>query len=365
MNSSQNVGIQLRASYLRPSGRIDRIPATANNPLINGVTQVGTLTLPSATSNRPPVLGVIGYVELLANETRDLRFIAYDLDPGQSISNVSLSGAAFASIVTQGNQQVIRLAPSNTQIGTFSLTVTATDTRGGQKQVQVTVVVKAPPPNRPPTITLVCLTPGKDQIVTIDTTLNCNVIATDPDAGQQLTISFAPQPAGATYNPVTKIFSWRPMSGQAGVYPIVFTATDNGVSPRSDTEDLIIHVRNPTPTLISLLPSFVQANGNSGSITLLGSNFIPGADARFNGSPRLTLFVSSGELRMILTGTDTSSLGVFMVDVANPPPGGGISGRLNLLVAPPPGFGSDVGARPPTTIPRTTAARPVRQKKKR
>jgi uncharacterized protein (TIGR03437 family) len=362
---SQNAGIQLRASYLRPGGRIDRIQATASNAVVNGVTQVGALALPSATSNRPPVLGVIGYVELLANETRDLRFIAYDLDPGQSISNVSLSGVAFASIVPQVNERVIRLAPSNTQIGTFLLTVTATDTQGGQKQVQVTVVVKAPPPNRPPTITLVCPTPGKDQIVTIDTTLNCNVMATDPDAGQQLTISFAPQPAGATYNPATKIFSWRPMPGQAGVYPIIFTATDNGVPPRSDTDDLIIHVRNPVPFLSSISPSSVLANGTSTSITLFGSGFVPGSDARFNGNPRLTIFVSSSELRMILTGTDTSSPAFVMIDVANPPPGGGISGGLTLLVTGPPGFGSDAESGPTATVPRTTTARPVRQKKKR
>lgn len=131
-------------------------------------------------------------------------------------------------------------------------------------------------PNRPPTIAAI-----KDTCVRAGDLLQINVVATDPDAGQLVTLSadggpfidvpnslaqFAPQPPG---NPTSGLFEWQPDCNQVRrqPYTVVFTAQDNfsqGGSkiPLSDNETWLIDVvappvQNPQATVI----------GNSVNIT--------------------------------------------------------------------------------------------------
>ncbi len=66
------------------------------------------------------------------------------------------------------------------------------------------------------------------------TPITFNVSASDGDAGDVVTLNVAGLPAGASMapplptagNPVSSVFSWTPMIGQAGSYIVSFTATD-------------------------------------------------------------------------------------------------------------------------------------------
>lgn len=52
------------------------------------------------------------------------------------------------------------------------------------------------------------------------------VSASDPD-GDMVTLSVIDLPQGATFNASTGKFSWTPNSGQAGLYRVTFSATDD------------------------------------------------------------------------------------------------------------------------------------------
>jgi hypothetical protein len=69
--------------------------------------------------------------------------------------------------------------------------------------------------------------------------LSFTISATDPDGGT-LTYSAAGLPSGATFNAVTRTFSWTPTPTQAGTYPNVqFEVSDGSLT---DSEDITITV---------------------------------------------------------------------------------------------------------------------------
>ncbi|HEY8600263.1 MAG TPA: S-layer homology domain-containing protein [Thermomicrobiales bacterium] len=85
------------------------------------------------------------------------------------------------------------------------------------------------------------------------------------------------------------------------------------------------NVGNPVPTITGLNPSHIQASGGPLTVTVGGTNFIPGAVARWNGAPRPTTFVSGRELRVELTATDLGGETAADITVFNPGPVGGTS----------------------------------------
>ncbi|MFL5803424.1 MAG: beta-propeller fold lactonase family protein [Roseiflexaceae bacterium] len=134
------------------------------------------------------------------------------------------------------------------------------------------------------------------------TTLQVQVAATDVDQpGDAAVTVFNPAPGGGTSN----------------------AAAFNVAAPGE----------NPVPAITILSPAFVTA-GASGSIELviLGSNFVPGAQAQWNGEDRPTTFVNSGQLRMNANGADLVAPAQASVQVVNPAPGGGPSNIVTFRV---------------------------------
>jgi len=74
------------------------------------------------------------------------------------------------------------------------------------------------------------------------------------------------------------------------------------------------------------IPAVAGANLKLWTLTVRGSDFVPGAQIYLNGAPRATTFINTYELTTLVTPADR---GVAIV-VVNPGPGGGPS---NLLVA--------------------------------
>ena len=74
--------------------------------------------------------------------------------------------------------------------------------------------------------------------------LTFTVTASDPD-GDGLTFSASNVPTGASFNSSSQVFSWTPDYGDAGIYNVQFTVTDNGSPAESDLEIVPITVLEP------------------------------------------------------------------------------------------------------------------------
>jgi uncharacterized cupredoxin-like copper-binding protein len=92
-------------------------------------------------------------------------------------------------------------------------------------------------------------------------------------------------------------------------------------------------INNPAPTLTNLSPASVTAGAGDTLLTVTGTNFIQNQSVvRWNGSDRVTTFVSATQLTITIPDTDLATAGTASVTVFNPTPGGGTSGGATFTI---------------------------------
>ncbi|MGH9938481.1 MAG: IPT/TIG domain-containing protein, partial [Blastocatellia bacterium] len=92
-------------------------------------------------------------------------------------------------------------------------------------------------------------------------------------------------------------------------------------------------VTNPTPAISGFNPSAIAAGSAAFTLNVLGNGFVPGAVVNWNGSPRTTMFVNSGQVSAQITAADVATAGSASVTVVNPAPGGGTSNTLQFTIS--------------------------------
>ena len=104
---------------------------------------------------------------------------------------------------------------------------------------------------------------------------------------------------------------------------------------------LLLTINNPAPSLSALSPGSVTAGSSAFKLTITGTNFVTGSVIQWNGSSRLSTFVSSTQLTASISASDVASAGAAQITVFSPTPGGGTSNALTLPINnPTPGLGS-------------------------
>src|SRR3989344_2902255 len=79
-------------------------------------------------------------------------------------------------------------------------------------------------------------------------------------------------------------------------------------------------VANLVPSVSSMSPSSVASGSSGFTLIVNGANFVPGATVIFNGSARLTAYVSATQLHTTINASDVANAGSFNVTVSNPGP---------------------------------------------
>lgn len=115
------------------------------------------------------------------------------------------------------------------------------------------------------------------------------------------------------------------------------------------SNSLNINVINPAPTITTISPTSAALNGQALVLTVNGTNFVPGANVQWNGSNRITTFLSSTQLSAQIPASDLTSAGKPTVRVVNPAPGGGTSNSVEFTVAAPAGI-PRISSINPTTV---------------
>jgi PKD repeat protein len=125
--------------------------------------------------------------------------------------------------------------------GSYLVTLTVTDSASPQAKglATTTVNVQAPSP-------LTLALPG-NRTVTSGAWINFTVTGTSSNPARTVTLSVSQLPAGATFDPSTGVFSWRPSGSQTGYYTITFIATDDSTPPITSTHPMGIQVDKAAP----------------------------------------------------------------------------------------------------------------------
>jgi hypothetical protein len=215
--------------------------------------------------------------------------------------------------------------PAYDQAGTHTVTVTATDPGGLEDSIQVELHVGNV--NRPPVVNT------SDHAVRLGDELRFFVQASDPDlcalapqgsaqgegdicAG--LTYAGIDLPQGATLNPTTGEFIWRPGPGQTGEFLIGLSVSD-GEATASQVIVIWAAIDPPAPSvLIELTPRFPVRPGSPVLIHVIADSLadITGLTATFDGQPlvldaqgRTSVTPSAlGKFSVTATATDADGL---------------------------------------------------------
>ena len=101
--------------------------------------------------------------------------------------------------------------------------------------------------NRPPVLDSIGY-----QSINEGSLLTFTISGSDPD-GDSLTYGTSQLPSGASFDPVTRVFSWTPDYAQAGLYSVTFTVSDGSLT---DSETIAITVNNvPAPDfIVTIIP---------------------------------------------------------------------------------------------------------------
>ncbi|HMY73360.1 MAG TPA: Ig-like domain-containing protein, partial [Blastocatellia bacterium] len=137
--------LTLEVSYLRPDSTVDRTERNGVKPDPRGITFVSPpIVLPGQGRTRAPVILAPKTLSIEAGKTSDFSFIAYARIAGQSLRSVTVAGASFASVISNGNDRyTLRLAPTANVAGQFTLTLRAEDTQGLVTTETIALEVKA------------------------------------------------------------------------------------------------------------------------------------------------------------------------------------------------------------------------------
>ena len=124
---------------------------------------------------------------------------------------------------------------------------------------------------------------------------------------------------------------------------LTFTPTQAGVQENATLEftfsnpgigkiDVPLTGIGVVPTIDLISPQIVQTGGPAFTLNVTGKNYVLGSVVNFNGSARLTTFVSATQLQASIPASDLTTAGSDAITVTNPA-GGGTSEPKTLFVA--------------------------------
>lgn len=220
-----------------------------------GLTATQTVAITVTNVNRVPVANAAALaVTEDAAKTGTLTATDPDGDPltfglvagqGPLLGSVALTNTGTGSYTYTPN-------PNASGADSFTFEVSDGTLVSGPATVTVTIAVV----NDPPVLAAI-----GNRAVNEGQLLTLTVTATDVE-NNTLTYSASPLPAGATFDPTTRTFSWTPGFTQAGNFPVTFTVTDDGAPPAADSETVTISVGmvNQPPVLATIGAKAVDEN---------------------------------------------------------------------------------------------------------
>ncbi len=191
--------------------------------------------------NIPPMLDVGTNQVVDEGQTVFITTSAADTNAGQTLTFSLLSAPAKATI-HPATGLVTWPTGETDGPGTNTFTVRVTDSGLPQLSAAASVTVVVREVNQPPILALVTNRTIKEGF-----TLSITNIATDLDLPpNQLNFSFgASAPPGATLNPTSGLFRWRPTETQGpSTNPVWIVVTDNGVPVASATQSFTVVVQD-------------------------------------------------------------------------------------------------------------------------
>jgi len=96
---------------------------------------------------------------------------------------------------------------------------------------------------------------------------------------------------------------------------------------------IVARFLNPVPTISTVDPESAPATGESLTVDITGTGFVPGSVVLWNGAPQPTSYVGVSHLSAVVPGDEFVSAVDATITVENPAPGGGRSSSVAFSIA--------------------------------
>jgi uncharacterized protein len=248
---------------------------------------------------------------------------------GSAAFNLTVSGANFLpSSVVNWNGVPLTTTPISASV--LNAAVTAADVVAAGT-ASITVVNPAPGgASAPATFTI--------NANNLNPTISLLSPSSVPAGSAQLTLTitgsnFAPGTPGSvvewigtalttTYVSDTELTALVPAPDLASAGTASVTVNNPAPGGLSGSQTFTIAPANPVPAILTLSPGSITAGQLAFTLTVDGSNFVPGARVNWNGSALATTVVSAFQLTATVPAANVAAAGTASVTVANPSPGG-------------------------------------------
>lgn len=231
--------LTLEVSYLRPDGTVDRTERTGVRPTLGALTFVSPpLVLPGRGRTRAPVILAPKTLAIVAGQNSEFPFLAYARVAGQTLRNLTVSDAPFASVISQGNDRyALRLTPAANVSGKFTLTLTATDSQSLRTDEAVVVEVRASNNTEPV---------ADSQSVSTDEDLPVRIVLSG-SGGNVYRLLGQPQHGSLSGTPPT--LTYTPARDFNGADSFNFSLSNGPLESRPATVSIAVRAINKAPRL--------------------------------------------------------------------------------------------------------------------
>ncbi len=232
--------VTVEVSSSRTSSRVDRFLSLPVPAIIGGITKVPDVTI--IKINRPPNILVTPKFEMDAGKTINLPLAITDPD-GQAVSGVMVSGASFASIVSSPvatTAYTLRLAPSATQGGEYTLIISAKDSLGLEGTATLLLIVTGE--NSRPT--------ASAQTITLDQNTQATILLSGRDQdGNKLTFKITSLPTNGSLSGDAPNLIYKPNQNFNGTDRFQFIVNNGFLDSEPAIVTLSIKPVNQAPIL--------------------------------------------------------------------------------------------------------------------
>ena len=191
------------------------------------------------------------------------KFAASDVDSGDTVTYAATKLPSWLKF--NAGTGVLSGTPTNSEVGTHSVVLTATDSSGAVDTQSFTITVSNV--NDTPTVTSTAVTAAKE-----DSAYSYTFAASDVDTGDTITYAATKVPSWLSINSSTGVLSGTPTNSDVGSHSVVLTATDSGGAVDTQSFTITVSKINSAPKNLSLSSNSLAENSSTGIIGTLNAS---------------------------------------------------------------------------------------------
>nr|WP_320126363.1 putative Ig domain-containing protein [uncultured Shewanella sp.] len=240
------------ANFNSVTGQLSGTPTNAdvgtNASIVIGVfdgtvtTNLSSFSITVSNVNDAPVITSTALTAATQDVAYSYGFSASDDDVGDVVSLSAVTKPSWLSFNPATG--VLSGTPSNADVGSHAVSLTATDAGNLTAEQSFTLVVSNV--NDAPVITSTALTAA-----TQDVAYSYHFSASDDDVGDVVSLSAVTKPSWLSFNPATGVLSGTPSNADVGSHAVSLTATDAGNLTAEQSFTLVVSNVNDAPVITS------------------------------------------------------------------------------------------------------------------